>query len=184
MPGRRHATEDPRGIMDVNIVRPAVPGDGGPIAEIFDHFVLNTNVTFETAPRPPSDWSARIKSAEASSHPFIVAATDGRVVGYAYADVWRSTAAYRFTVENTVYVHPDFTGHGLGRLLLTKLIARCTEAGFRRMIAVIADVGNPASVGLHESLGFVEVGTLTGVGFKHDQWIDTILMQHELTPNS
>jgi len=109
-----------------------------------------------------------------------VAETGGVIAGYAYAGPWRRKPAYRLTVENSVFVAPGLTGAGIGRQLLTELLAQCAEAGLRQVIAVIADSGDPASAGLHRACGFTEAGRLTDVGYKHGRWIDTLLMQRTL----
>ena len=169
-------------------LRAARPDDGAAVAAIFEHYVLETVVTFETVPPSADDWSARIAAAAETGHPFIVAedghpstvAEDGPVVGYAYLTPWRPKPAYDHTVENTVYLDPEWRGRGLGRALLVELIERATATGYRRMIAVIADSGDPASVALHTATGFEPVGTLEGVGLKFGRLVDTLLMQRRL----
>jgi L-amino acid N-acyltransferase YncA len=111
-----------------------------------------------------------------------VAETDGAIVGYAYAGPWRRKPAYRSTAEDSVFVAPGRTGLGIGRRLLTELLAACAEARLRQVIAVIADTGDQASVALHLACGFTHAGRLTEVGFKHGRWIDTLLMQRALPP--
>ena len=106
---------------------------------------------------------------------------NGRIAGYAYAGPYRPRVAYRFTVEDSVYVRPDVQGHGIGRLLLTELIAQAEARGFRQMIAVIGDSAQQASIELHRSLGFTAVGTFTSIGFKHGRWLDSVLMQRSLS---
>ena len=136
--------------------------------------------TFDESPRTRSSWSRLADELTGLGLPFLVAETGGVVTGYAYAGPWRRKPAYRLTVEDSVFIAPDRTGTGIGRLLLTELLTACTEAGIRQVIAVIADTGDPASVGLHHACGFTEVGRLNGVGFKHGLWIDTLLMQRTL----
>ena len=136
--------------------------------------------TFDESPRTRSSWSRLADELTGLGLPFLVAETGGVVTGYAYAGPWRRKPAYRLTVEDSVFIAPDRTGTGIGRLLLTELLTACTEAGMRQVIAVIADTGDPASVGLHRACGFTEVGRLNGVGFKHGLWIDTLLMQRTL----
>ena len=109
-----------------------------------------------------------------------MAEENGTVCGYAYASPWRPRPAYRYTVEDTVYISPDRTGRGLGRALLAGLLTGCEQAGARQVIAVIADTGSDASVALHRRFGFEQAGRLRAVGRKHGRWIDTILMQREL----
>jgi len=112
--------------------------------------------------------------------PYLVAEVSGRVTGYAYASHYRSRPAYRFTVEDSVYVHPDFRGLGLGRMLLSRLIELCNAGGYRQMIAIIGESNNTASIRLHETLGFRRAGVLESVGRKFGRWIDTVLMQRAL----
>ena len=112
--------------------------------------------------------------------PHLVAEIDGTVAGFAYASPYRSRPAYRFTVEDSVYVHPDHAGQGIGRLLLTAVIDRCAKAGCKQMIAVIGGPDNTASIALHEKLGFRHVGSLRSVGYKFNRWLDTLLMQRGL----
>ena len=136
--------------------------------------------TFDESPRTRSSWSRLADELTGLGLPVLVAETGGVVTGYAYAGPWRRKPAYRLTVEDSVFIAPSRTGTGIGRLLLTELLTACTEAGIRQVIAVIADTGDPASVGLHRACGFTEVGRLNGVGFKHGLWIDTLLMQRTL----
>jgi L-amino acid N-acyltransferase YncA len=112
--------------------------------------------------------------------PYLVAELDGAVAGYAYAAPYRPRPAYRFTVEDSVYIHPDHARKGLGRLLMVEVIAACTAAGCRQMLAVIGDSDNASSIGLHRALGFQHVGVLRNVGFKFERWVDTVLMQKTL----
>ncbi|MFC5834680.1 GNAT family N-acetyltransferase [Nonomuraea insulae] len=164
------------------IIRPALPADLKAVAEIFEHYVSHTVITFEQTPPPAADWQRRLDDLAARGMPFLVAERSGDVAGYAYAGPWRAKPAYRYTVENSIYLAPDLTGMGLGSALLGALVDRCAAAGFRRMIAVIADSGSRASLTLHERFGFTHAGRLTGVGHKHGRWIDTVLMERALTP--
>ena len=161
-------------------MRPACPADLGQVAEIFGWYAVNSLVTFEESPRPHAEWARHATELAELGLPFLVAESRGVVAGYAYAGPWRRKPAYRLTVENSVFVAPGRTGSGTGRRLLTELLANCAEAGLRQVVAVIADSGEPASVGLHLACGFTEAGRLTGVGFKHGRWIDTLLMQRTL----
>ncbi|HUB39746.1 MAG TPA: GNAT family N-acetyltransferase [Streptosporangiaceae bacterium] len=161
-------------------MRPACPADLGQVAEIFGWYAVNSLVTFEESPRPHAEWARHATELAELGLPFLVAETGGEIAGYAYAGPWRRKPAYRLTVENSVFVAPGRTGSGTGRRLLTELLANCAEAGLRQVVAVIADSGEPASVGLHLACGFTEAGRLTGVGFKHGRWIDTLLMQRTL----
>jgi phosphinothricin acetyltransferase len=163
------------------VIRPAVPGDLKAVAEIFTHYVRHTVITFEERAPSAAEWERRLGELESGGLPFLVAELSGEVAGYAYAAPWRPKPAYRHTVEDSIYLAPDRTGHGLGSALLGVLLARCAEAGVRKVIAVIADTGGEASAALHARFGFTHAGRLTGVGHKHGRWIDTVLMQKALT---
>jgi len=161
-------------------VRAAVPSDLEPVAAICAHYVTTTVTTFEEVPPAAADWQRRLDDLAGRNLPFLVAEQDGAVCGYAYAGPWRPKPAYRYTVEDTVYVSPARTGRGLGRALLGALLTACEQAGARQVIAVIADTGSDASAALHRRFGFETAGRLRRVGRKHGQWIDTVLMQREL----
>ena len=162
------------------IVRPAMPADLGQVSEIFGWYTLNSVATFEEAPRTAADWSRLAAELAELGLPFLVAEVGGAVAGYAYAAPWRHKPAYRATVEDSVFIAPGHTGRGIGRLLLTDLLTGCAAAGARQVIAVIADSGAEPSVGLHESCGFTHAGRLADVGYKHGQWIGTLLMQRAI----
>lgn len=120
---------------------------------------------------------------EALGLPFLVIELRGKIVGYAYATPWRDKPAYRHSVEGTIYLAPDATGGGLGRMLLDALVRACAEAGMSQLVAIVADTGETASRAAHLASGFVEVGRLLRSGHKHGRWIDTVLMQRELGPS-
>ncbi|WP_105567111.1 GNAT family N-acetyltransferase [Microbacterium halophytorum] len=163
-------------------IRDAIPetAELRQIAAIMEHYVRNTVVTFaETAP-DVQEWEQRCRDLEAHGLPFLVAEDHTGVVGFAYVAPWRPKAAYRHTVEDTIYVAPSAAGRGIGKALLSVLIERAGVAGCRQMVAVVVDTGNPASAELHRRLGFEDVGRLKEVGFKHDQWLDTVLMQRRV----
>jgi L-amino acid N-acyltransferase YncA len=162
-------------------VRPVGVADLGTIAGIFAHYVTSSVVTFEEVPPTAAHWQRRLDELAARPLPFLVAEVGGSVVGYAYASPWRKSPAYRHTVEDTVYLAPEWTGKGLGRLLLERLLAECARAGVRQVIAVIADTGDPTSAALHYACGFVDAGRLRAVGHKHGRWVDTLLLQRDLT---
>jgi len=164
-------------------VRAAGPADLEAVTAIFAHYVTSTVTTFEEVPPTVADWRRRLDDLADRNLPFLVADQDGTVTGYAYASPWRPKPAYRYTVEDTVYISPARTGRGLGRALLAALLAGCEQAGARQVIAVIADTGSDASVALHRRLGFTPAGRLRRAGFKHGGWIDTVLMQRELGPD-
>ena len=158
-------------------VRPAVAADLERIAQIFAGYVTGSVVTFEVDPPAADHWRERLAYLAGLGLPFLVAESGGTVAGYAYATPWRPKPAYRHTAEGSVYLAPEWRGKGLGRVMLEALLADCAAAGVRQVIAVIAETGDPASVALHRACGFTEAGRLTQVGFKHDRWIDTVLMQ-------
>jgi len=168
-----------------SVVRAAVPADLEDVAAIYAHYVTTSVATFEEVPPTPADWRLRLDDLAGRKLPFLVAeAADSSVGGYAYASPWRPKPAYRYTVEDTVYVSPAHTGRGLGRALLGALLAACAEAGARQVIAVIVDAGGGASLALHRGLGFAQAGRLCSVGRKHGRWLDTVLMQRELGTKS
>ena len=167
-----------------SVIRPAVPGDFDAVAAIFSHYVTGSVITFEVTPPTADEWRRTHGDLAARGLPFLVCECAGQVAGYAYAAPWRAKPAYWHTVESTVYLAPGRTGRGLGRRLLRALQQRCALAGVEQMIAVIADSGDPASIGLHHACGFTDAGRLLNVGRKHGRVIDTLLMQHDLTAQS
>jgi L-amino acid N-acyltransferase YncA len=166
------------GTMSNAILRPATRSDLPAITEIYADAVTNGTASYELTPPTLAEMTDRFAALEKGGYPYIVAEQDGRILGYAYAGPFRPRPAYRFVVENSIYLAPDLQGRGIGRLLLAGLIERATEAGFRQMIAVIGD-GRPgsASVKLHEKMGFRHSGRLEGSGYKHGRWLDTVFMQ-------
>jgi L-amino acid N-acyltransferase YncA len=161
-------------------IREAGADDLAAIAGIFAHYVTSSVATFEETPPTVREWAGKLTGLRELTLPFLVAEAGDTVVGYAYASPWRPKPAYRHTVEDSVYLAPGWTGQGLGRRLLSELLAQCARAGTRQVIAVIADSGTGASAGLHRACGFTDAGRLTGVGFKHGRWIDTLLLQRPL----
>lgn len=167
----------------VFFIRDSEPDDVPAITAIYAHSVMTSLATFDE--QPPSVEEMRQRRAEAidTGLPFIVAVeNDGRLLGYAYAGAFRRRTGYRFTLEDSIYVERNATHRGIGTALLTALIERCAAAGYRQMVAVIADTERTASIGLHEKLGFKMVGVLPAVGFKFRRWIDVVLMQRALGP--
>ncbi|MFJ9838932.1 GNAT family N-acetyltransferase [Kitasatospora sp. NPDC101155] len=162
------------------VIRPAVPADLGAVAEIYAHYVRDTVITFDETPPAPAVWQQRFEDLAARGLPFLIAEVSGEVAGYAYAAPWRPKPAYRYTAENSIYLAPAHTGRGLGSALLEALLAACAKTHLRQVVAVIADSGTDASAALHRRYGFTDAGRLTAVGFKHDRWIDTVLMQRTL----
>lgn len=158
-------------------LRNATPADIPGITAVYGHAVRNGVASFEYEAPDEAEMARRQANIITAGFPYIVAATAaGQVLGYAYASTYRPRAAYRFAVENSIYVAPDAHGRGVGRALLTELIARCTTQGFRLMVAVIGDSDNAASIGLHRACGFSGAGLLPNVGWKHDRWLDSVFM--------
>jgi L-amino acid N-acyltransferase YncA len=163
------------------MLRDASAADAPALAAIYGHHVLHGLGTFEEVPPSSEDMSSRLAAVTARSLPYLVAVSQGgAVAGYAYANVFRLRAAYRYTVENSVYVAPDQIGRGVGRRLMTAVLDRCEALGVRQVIAIIGDSGNAASIGLHRSLGFELKGVMPGLGFKHQRWVDVVWMQKAL----
>lgn len=164
-------------------IRSAHVEDAPAIAAIYAHHVLNGTASFDTVPRTEAETADRIERILGQGWPFIVAESQGEVLGYAYATQFRDRSAYASTCENSIYVHPDRIGRGVGRLLLSELVSQAAAYGFRQMIAVIGGA-EPASVALHERLGFEHAGRMKSVGQKFGRWLDTIYMQLPLPPGA
>ncbi len=168
--------------MDAATIRPALAADLGPIQAIYAHHVLHGIATFEEVPPDVAEMTRRHAAITGRGLPYVVAEVEGRVLGYAYAGPFHGRSAYRFTLEDSIYLDPAATGRGLGRALLERLIADATAAGARQMIAVIGNSGNAGSIALHGRLGFTMIGTMRSVGFKFGRWVDTVSMQRSLGP--
>lgn len=162
-------------------IRGALPADAAAIAAIYAHHVAHGTASFDTEPRSETDVVARIAECATRGWPFLVAEASGTVVGYAYATQFRDRPAYTSTCENSIYIHPDHIGQGVGTLLLGALVEAAERAGFRQMIAVVGGA-EPASVRLHAAAGFVEAGRMRSVGRKFGRWLDTLYMQKQLGP--
>jgi L-amino acid N-acyltransferase YncA len=158
-------------------IRPAVAADLPAVTAIYEHAVRFGTATFELIPPELAEMTRRFEALADGGFPYFVASLEQRVVGYAYAGPYRPRPAYRFTVEDSVYLDPAMHRRGIGRQLLQRLVRECQAAGFRQMIAVIGDSANAASVGVHSNCGFQMVGTHPDVGFKFGRWLDTVLMQ-------
>ncbi len=161
-------------------VRDASEADMPAVQRIYAHYVLNALATFEETAPTLEDMMARRRSALERGLPYLVAQTSGQIVGYCYASAYHSRPAYRFTLEDSVYVADGLGGRGVGTALLGELIARCQAGPWRQMLAIIGDSSNRASIALHRRFGFEPVGTLRSVGFKFGRWVDTPLMQRAL----
>ncbi len=164
------------------VIRDGDEDDIPAITAIYAHAVLNGTGTFEIEPPGEAEMKIRRRIMLASNYPYIVAERrdERRVMGFAYANVYRPRAAYAKTVENSVYVREGFQGLGIGEMLLSNLIYQSAVRGFRQMIAVIGDSENIGSIRMHEKLGFTKAGVLRAVGRKNDRWLDTVIMQFEL----
>ncbi|MEW6123137.1 MAG: N-acetyltransferase family protein [Pseudomonadota bacterium] len=163
------------------LIRPATPDDIPAIAAIYGEAVRTGTASFELEAPTADEMLRRQAAVIAGGYPYIVALdADGTLLGYAYASAFRPRIAYRFTVENSVYVDPTAQGRGVGRALMDDLIARCEASGFRQMVAVIGGSDNLGSIALHRACGFYDVGVLTATGFKFGRWLDTVLMQRNL----
>jgi phosphinothricin acetyltransferase len=166
--------------MDPITLRDSRDDDVAAIQAIYAHHVRHGGGSFELEPPTVDEMRARRADVLRNGFPYLVAESDGRVVGYAYANFFRTRPAYRFTVEDSVYIAEDLRGHGIGRRLLATLVARCELAGCRQMIAVIGDSFNTGSIALHARCGFRFAGTMRATGWKFDRWLDTVIMQREL----
>jgi L-amino acid N-acyltransferase YncA len=161
-------------------IRPAAAADLPAITEIYEHAVRYGTATFELIPPDLAEMTRRFEVLMDGGFPYLVAALEGGVVGYAYAGAYRPRPAYRFTVENSVYLQPAIHRRGIGMQLLQRLIAESEQRGFRQMIAVIGDSANAGSIGVHTRCGFQMIGTHPAVGFKFSRWLDTVMMQRAL----
>lgn len=165
-------------------IRPALIDDCPAIAAIYAHHVRHGTASYETSPPDSAEMTRRMERVLGAGWPWLVAAAaDGSLMGYAYATQFRDRAAYRFVCEDSIYVRHDVRGQGVGKALLTALVAACTRLDFRQMVAVIGGA-EPASEALHARLGFTLAGRLAGIGRKHGRWLDTLYMQRALGPGS
>jgi L-amino acid N-acyltransferase YncA len=158
-------------------IRPATEADLPFVTEIYAHAVLHGTATFELDPPDLAEMTRRFRALMDDGFPYLVAALDGTVAGYAYASAYRPRPAYRFTVENSIYLQPAIHRRGVGMKLLRRLIEECEARGYRQMIAVIGDSVNAGSIGLHSACGFQMIGTHPNVGLKFGRWLDTVMMQ-------
>lgn len=161
-------------------IRTARNDDAEALAAVYAGHVLHGTASFEVDPPGAEEMRLRLATVTSRGWPWLVAERDGEIVGYAYCSQFRDRSAYRFTCEDSIYVHPDHVGTGAGRALLTALIEAAIALDFREMIAVIGDADNLASIRLHEKMGFEHAGAIRRVGFKFDRWLDVIYMQKRL----
>lgn len=161
-------------------IRPSTDADLSAITSLYGHHVLHGTGTFETTPPTEADMAARRADVLAKGLPWLVAEQDGRVLGYAYCQWFKPRPAYRFSAEDSIYLHPDAAGQGLGKQLLAQLCRQAEAAGVRKLIAVIGDSANAGSIGVHQALGFTPVGTIASCGWKFGRWLDIVLMDKAL----
>jgi phosphinothricin acetyltransferase len=162
-------------------IRDARPEDLPHVREIYNHYVANSTVTFDEDAMTLREWKSKFAYLTKLGMPFLVAESPtGQILGYALVQPWKQKRAYRFTVENSIYLGAASTGKGLGPVLMQALIDKSKEAGLKEMIAVIADKGAEASIRMHENFGFTEIGRMGRVGYKFDRWLGTVLMQKSL----
>lgn len=162
------------------MIRDAVESDARQIAEIYGHHVMTGLASFEEEAPPEGEMLARMRSVRELGTPYLVAELEGKVVGYCYASLYKTRSAYRFTLEDSVYIRDGYASRGIGRALLRELLERCSRGPWKRMIAIIGDSGNHGSIALHSALGFRYMGTLESVGFKFGRWVDSVMMQRDL----
>ena len=160
-------------------IRTVREDDAEAIAAIYAHHVLHGTASYDLEPPSAADTLAKIRRITGPGWPFLVVEQGGEVVAYAYATQFRDRDAYRFTAENSIYVHPEWTGRGIGKALLERLCEDSARFGFRQLVAVIGGA-EPASIALHVACGFDEVGRLHAVGWKKERWLDTVYMQRAL----
>lgn len=162
------------------IVRDAIESDMAAVRAIYAHHVIHGTASFELEPPTLEQMLQRRADICAHGLPYLVAEHEGQVVGYAYATLYRPRPAYRFTVEDSVYVRDGMAGLGIGHALLSKVVEHCVADARRQLVAIIGNSENLGSIRLHEQLGFRKVGVFEAVGFKHGRWLDTVIMQREL----
>ena len=166
------------------VLRAADRDDDSALQRIYAHHVLTGLASFEEIPPDVGEMERRRRAVQEDGLPYLVAESAGRVLGFAYAAHYRPRSGYRFTVEDSVYMEPAAMGEGIGRKLLSAVIAAAESAGMRQMIAVIGDSANLPSIRLHERLGFKHAGVFQAVGWKHNRWLDSVLMQRALGPGA
>ena len=166
--------------MSAPEIRPTREVDLPAITAIYEHAVRHGTATFELDPPDLAEMTRRYRALMDGGYPHFVALLDGRIAGYAYAGAYRPRPAYRFTVENSIYLRPSSHRRGIGLQLLQRLIVECEARGYRQMIAVIGDSANAGSIGVHARTGFKMIGTHPNVGLKFGRWLDTVMMQRDL----
>ncbi len=162
------------------VVRDATAEDMPAIAALYSHYVLHSTASFEETPPGAAEMRTRFDAVRARGLPWLAADCQGRIVGYCYAGPHRMRPAFRYTLENSIYVAYDEAGRGIGHALLSALLERCAQGPWRQIVAVIGDSANRGSIALHKGLGFHVVGTQHAVGFKFGRWVDIVLMQRAI----
>jgi len=162
------------------LIRASVDSDVPAITEIYGHHVLHGTGSFEIMPPDESEMRRRREKIINGGYPWLVAEMQGGIMGYAYAGPFHAREAYRFTLEDSIYVRPEWSGQGIGRRLLESLIEACRHSGYKKIVALIGDSANVGSIRVHERSGFQHSGVLKSVGIKQDRWLDVVLMQLEL----
>jgi L-amino acid N-acyltransferase YncA len=170
--------------VDGLVIRASREGDLAAITSIYRHHVLHGVASFEDIPPEPGELAQRRRKILTAELPYFVAERSGRVLGYCYASRYRTRSAYRYTLEDSIYIDAAEVGRGIGRALLSTLIQRCSELGYRQMVAVIGGSDQWPSIRLHEALGFTRTGLLPALGFKFGSWVDIVLMQRALGPGA
>ena len=165
-------------------IRPATLADIPAITRIYAQSVSTGTASFELEPPDEAEMARRMQALFDSGYPYVVAEIGGAIAGYAYAGSYRPRPAYRFSVEDSIYIDPSAQRRGVGRVLLQQLIEECERRGFRQMIAVIGDSAQTPSIELHRTLGFRMIGNVENVGYKFERWLDTVLMQRALGPGA
>lgn len=164
----------------MTLIRPSRDEDLDAITRIYAHHVLRGTGTFETTPPTRDEMAGRRADVLGKGLPWLVIEVDGQVMGYAYGNWFKPRPAYRYSVEDSIYMAPESAGKGLGKLLLTELLAQCERAGVRKVMAVIGDSANAGSIGVHKALGFEQVGVVQSCGWKFGRWLDIVLMQKSI----
>src|SRR6266851_5460989 len=170
--------------MSKPVIRPAAAADVPAITAIYTHAVRHGTASFEVDPPDEAEMTHRFRALAEAGFPYLVAECDGEVRSYAYAGLYRARVAYRYTLEDSIYIAPECQGRGIGRALIDRLLSEAAMRGYRQMIAVIGDSEQVASIALHRAAGFRMVGTFEAVGFKFGRWLDTVLMQRPLGPGA
>ena len=164
----------------MTLIRPSREEDLTQVTAIYAHHVLHGTGTFETTPPSAQEMGMRRSDVLSKGLPYLVAEDQGEILGFAYCQWFKPRPAYRFSAEDSIYLHPQASGRGVGRELLSALALQAEEAGIRKLIAVIGDSANAASIGVHRALGFTQVGVLRACGWKFGQWLDIVLMEKTL----